>query len=190
MDSVSQGNLDKSEGHTNEAAGPRPAEAPEGGPRRAPGAVRRALRATVTQLSLLNHQVGGHLEMRQGDLYCLDLIDSYGPLSPTALARMAGLHPATMTGVLDRLERGRWIARGRDPGDRRGILVRVLAERRGEILRLYAGMNDALDGVCAGYTAEELELIAGFLTRTAEAGRVVTEDLGGDKHRITGDRSV
>ncbi len=187
MNSISQGNLDKSEGHTNGAAPPRPAK--RGGPRRAPAAVRQALRATVTQLSLLNHQVGGRLEMRPGDLYCLDLIDGHGPLSPTALARMAGLHPATMTGILDRLERGRWIARERDPADRRGILLRVLAERRAEILRLYAGMNDALDGVCAGYTAEELDLIAGFLIRTAEAGRAVTEELG-DKHRITGDRSV
>lgn len=177
MNSISQGNLDKSEGQANGAAPPR--SAPPAGSRRAPGAVRQALRATVTQLSLLNNQVGGRLEMRPGDLYCLDLIDSHGPLSPTALARMAGLHPATMTGILDRLERARWIARERDPADRRGILLRALGERRPEILRLYAGMNDALDRVCAGYTAEELDLIAGFLARIAEAGRAVTEDLGG-----------
>jgi DNA-binding MarR family transcriptional regulator len=187
MDSVSQGNLDKSGEQANGAAPRRSAE--RGGPRRAPAAVRRALRATVTQLSSLNHQVGGRLEMRPGDLYCLDLIDSHGPLSPTALARMAGLHPATMTGVLDRLERGRWIARERDPADRRGILLRAVGERRPEILRLYAGMNDALDRVCAGYTAEELDLITGFLTQTADVARAVTEELG-DKHRITGDRSV
>jgi DNA-binding MarR family transcriptional regulator len=35
-------------------------------------------------------------------------------LSPSVLARRAGLHPATMTGILDRLERGRWITRDRD----------------------------------------------------------------------------
>ena len=139
--------------------------------------VRQALRALVTQLSLLNQQVGGHLKMRPGDLYCLDLIDSHGPLSPTALARMAGLHPATMTGVLDRLERGRWIVRERDPADRRGVMVRVLAERRGDILRLYSPINDAIDRVCAEYTAAELDLIAGFLARATTAGQSATDEL-------------
>jgi DNA-binding MarR family transcriptional regulator len=138
------------------------------------------MRAVVTQLSLLNHQVGGHLELRPGDLYCLDLIDSQGPLSPTALARMTGMHPATMTGVLDRLERGRWIARERDPADRRGVVLRVLRERGAELLRLYSGMNDALDRICADYTPAELALIAEFLTRATAAGRAATEDLSRD----------
>ena len=56
--------------------------------------VREAVRTLVTQLSLLNQQVGAHLELRPSDLYCLDLIGTHGPLSPTALARMAGLQPA------------------------------------------------------------------------------------------------
>ena len=142
--------------------------------------MRQAMRAVVTQLSLLNQQVGGHLELRPGDLYCLDLIDSQGPLSPTALARMAGLHPATMTGVLDRLERGHWIARERDPADRRGVLLRVQRERGAEILRLYAGMNDALARICADYTPAELELIAGFLARATQAGQTATADLARD----------
>jgi MarR family len=43
---------------------------------------------------------------------CLDLITRHGPLSPSAPARRAGLHPATMTGILDRLERGGWVIEG------------------------------------------------------------------------------
>ena len=97
--------------------------------------VRQAVRGLVTQLTLLNQQVGGQLELRPGDLYCLDLIDSHGPLSPSAVSRLAGLHPATTTGVLDRLERGGWIARERDPADRRSVLLRVLDGRRGDISR-------------------------------------------------------
>ena len=45
----------------------------------------------------------------------LELINRLGPLSPSALAKEAGLHPATLTGILDRLERGGWLHRERDP---------------------------------------------------------------------------
>jgi DNA-binding MarR family transcriptional regulator len=141
--------------------------------------VRQALRALVTQLSLLNQQVSGHLELRLADIQCLDLIASRGPLSPTGLARLAGLHPATLTGILDRLERGRWITRDRDPADRRGVLIRPLRDRSAEMLGLYAGMSKAVDRICAGYDAAELDLIAGFLRRVTEAGHTATTELAG-----------
>jgi DNA-binding MarR family transcriptional regulator len=133
-------------------------------------AVRESLRDMSIQLALLNDRVGGRIQLKGSDLECLDLVRRQGPLSPSALARRAGLHPATMTGVLDRLERGGWIARDRDPADRRGVVVRALHGRGAEVFRLYAGMNAAMDQICAGYSDDELELLAGFLRRTAAAG--------------------
>jgi DNA-binding MarR family transcriptional regulator len=142
-------------------------------------AVKESLRELSIQLSLLNHQVGGRLDIRDGDLDCLELVNRHGPLSPSALARLAGLHPATMTGVLDRLERGGWVARERDTVDRRAVVVRALRDRGAEMIRLYAGMNGAMDQICAGYREDELELLADFLRRTAEAGRGAAGDLAG-----------
>jgi DNA-binding MarR family transcriptional regulator len=147
------------------------------GRRRRISALRQSLREMSTQLSLLNQQVGGHLELRPVDIHCLDLIATRGPLSPSALAHQAGLHPATLTGVLDRLERGRWISRDRDPADRRGVLLRMRPERGGEILGLYAGMNRSMDTICAEYSDAELDVIAGFLGRVAVAGRTATAEL-------------
>lgn len=91
--------------------------------------VRDSLRELSRQLSLLNHRVGARLDLKDVDLECLDLIAVHGPLSPSALARRAGLHPATVTGILDRLERGGWVTRDRDPdaADRRAVTVRGLA---------------------------------------------------------------
>lgn len=148
------------------------------GRRRRVIAVRQALRDLSTQLSLLNQQVSGQLSLRASDIQCLDLIGTSGPLSPTALARLAGLHPATLTGILDRLERGGWIARDRDPADRRGVLIRALPDRSRDILGLYAGMNTAVGKICADYADDQLELIAGFLRRVAGAGRAAAGELG------------
>ena len=62
--------------------------------------IRDGLRDLNVQLALLSQRVSGHLDLKGADLQCLDLIDTRGPLSPSALARLAGLHPATMTGVI------------------------------------------------------------------------------------------
>jgi DNA-binding MarR family transcriptional regulator len=145
--------------------------------RRLSQAIKDSLRDMSIQLSLLNHQVGGHVDLKGSDLECLDLIGRLGPLSPSALARRAGLHPATMTGVLDRLERGGWIVRERDQADRRGVAVRAVRSRGAEVFRLYSGMNAAMDQICARYADSELELLTGFLRHTAEAGRAAAEEL-------------
>jgi DNA-binding MarR family transcriptional regulator len=138
------------------------------------------LRDLRCQLSMLNRQVGAHLELKDVDMDCLDLIDRHGALSPTAAARLAGLHPATMTGVLDRLERAGWVTRAADPADRRAVTVRALRDRNRELYQLLSGMGSSMDEICAGYGEPELELIATFLTRTAAAGRDATRLLAAE----------
>jgi len=142
-------------------------------------AIKHSLRDLRIQLSLLNHRVGARVDLKDIDLDCLDLVARFGPLGPSTLARRAGLHPATLTGILDRLEGAGWVARGRDPSDRRAVVVQIKRERMAELLRLYGGMNSAMDEICAGYQESELELLAGFLRRTADAGQQATEELAG-----------
>ena len=141
--------------------------------------IKDSLRGLSSQLSQLNHQVSARVDLKDVDLHCLDLLARHGPLSPTALARRAGLHPATVTGILDRLQRGGWVVRDRDPdaSDRRAVTVRPMRERGAELYRLYSGMNASLDEICAGYTETELELLAGFLRRTTDAGQAAAADL-------------
>jgi DNA-binding MarR family transcriptional regulator len=145
--------------------------------RRLTTAVKESLRDLRVQLALLNHVVGTRVALKDVDLDCLDLVNRHGPLSPSAIAQRAGLHPATMTGIVDRLERGGWVVRERDGADRRAVLVRPLRERNAELLRQYAGMNGLMDELCAGYSEAELELLADFLRRAADAGRDATGEL-------------
>ena len=140
-------------------------------------AIRQTMRDLVVRLSLLTHQIGGRLDLKGTDLDCLDLIDRYGPLGPGALARRTGLHPATMTGIIDRLERGGWITRERDPNDRRAITIRLQRSRARQILRLFGGMNAEMARICASYTDDELAVIAGFLHRVADAAGTAAHEL-------------
>ena len=139
--------------------------------RRLTRAIKESLRELSNQLSLLNHHVGAHVELKDVDLDCLELINRHGPLNPSALARRAGLHPATMTGIL---------ARERDPSDRRAVVIRVRRDRGAELFRLYAGMNTSMDQICAGYSDDQLELLADFLRRTTDAGQTATDELAAD----------
>ncbi|HWO60060.1 MAG TPA: MarR family transcriptional regulator [Umezawaea sp.] len=146
--------------------------------RRTANSIKDSLRGLRVQLSFLNHRIGSRVALKDIDLDCLDLLSQQGPLSPTALSRLAGLHPATTTGVLDRLERGGWIARDRDPGDRRAVVVRVLPDRHAEVFEHYRGANKRMDDLLADYDAGQLEVIADFLTRATAVSRQATDDLG------------
>ena len=144
--------------------------------RRIAAELKRRFRDVNNQIALLSHHVSVRVELRDVDLDCLDFLAQHGPASPSALARRVGVHPATMTGVIDRLEKGGWIARQRDENDRRAVVVSARQDAIGEVFRHYEGMNAQLDAVCADYSPAELELIAGFLQKTADAGRRAVEE--------------
>lgn len=48
------------------------------------------MRVPCPQLTLLNDHVGSRLEIKDVDFDCLEVINRHGPLSPSALARLAG----------------------------------------------------------------------------------------------------
>jgi len=145
--------------------------------RRLVATVKESLRLARNQLSVFSRQVATRLELKDADLDCLDLIDRAGPLSPTALARLTGLHPATMTGILDRLERGGWVVRERAESDRRAVQIRSLRERQGQLYRMLAGMNRSIDEICADYSDAELAVVADFLRRATDAGQAAAKEL-------------
>lgn len=91
-------------------------------------------------------------------------------MSPRDITAATGIHPATLTGLLDRLEKGGWLARSADPADRRRVIVEAGTHRAGELARLYGPMSKSLTEICADYTDDELKTIVTFLAKAADAG--------------------
>ena len=60
------------------------------------------------------------------------------------------------------------------------MLIRARRERSAQIYRLYGGMNGAMDGILGRYAEAELEVLADFLRRTAQAGQAATVALAAD----------
>ncbi len=135
------------------------------------------LRELRIELAVLNHRVGAQIEIKDVDFDCLDVITRHGPISPSTLARRVGVHLATMTGILDRLERGGWIMRDRHESDRRAVLVQGVAAKQRDIVRLYDGMNRSLGEILDSYSDDEIDLIVDFLRRCTAAGQSATDRL-------------
>jgi len=145
--------------------------------------IQSLLRDLIGGLQHLNDVVGAEVQLNSGDLEVLDLVARYGPMSPSDVAASTGIHPATLTGVIDRLQDAGWVARVPDPDDRRRVRLEARRERAPELVRLYAPMNRSLSEICSGLSPAQLGVIRDFL----RDGSVATSDAvaGLQEHRAT-----
>jgi DNA-binding MarR family transcriptional regulator len=142
-------------------------------------AIFSGLRDLRVELVVLNHRVGKRVRLRDLDLDCLDIISRQGPISPSALAGRLGVHLATMTGVLDRLEQGGWVTRDRAPGDRRAVVLAAPPDRQREVYAQFNGMNTRMGQILAQYSDDQLDTIAEFLHQATAAGRASSDEIAG-----------
>lgn len=86
----------------------------------------------------------------------LRIVREYPHVSATELAALLHLHPSTMTGILQRLERKGLVVRERDPQDNRRIKLRVNAKAHKLIDRpdgtIESAIKAALQSVSASHT--------------------------------------
>jgi DNA-binding MarR family transcriptional regulator len=142
-------------------------------------AIQLYLRDLMAGLHQLNDAVGARVELRGPDLEILDLVARHGPLSPSEVAASTGVHPATLTGIVDRLEQRGWLTRVPDSDDRRRVRLEARRERGPELVGLYGPMNRSLSEICAALTPEQLQVVRDFLRDAAVAGSDAAEKVRG-----------
>jgi DNA-binding MarR family transcriptional regulator len=102
----------------------------------------------------------------------LDILLRGGPMTHAELGAATGLAPASVTGLIDRLERKGYAGRARHPEDARRVLVSADAARvYADLTPLLAPWADSLNELYARYTVSQLETICDFMTQAAARQR-------------------
>jgi DNA-binding MarR family transcriptional regulator len=117
------------------------------------------------------------------DLECLDLLVTGGPATAGQLGQRTGLSSGAVTGLIDRLERARFVRRKSDRNDRRKVLVEVRAERMEVLDAMFRPMNQAMTALLKQYSPEQLSEFADFLERASNASTECLSKLSQTKAR-------
>ena len=142
-------------------------------------ALQAASRISVTRTVRYQEAVAARLGIHPTDLNCLNLLQLHGPLTAGQLAEQVGLTKGgAITAALDRLERAELVARERDPGDRRRLVVRVRPEAIERVAPMMPG--DVWDEMYADYSDDELALVVEFTERSNALVQRLTDRLSRD----------
>ncbi|ROQ31711.1 DNA-binding MarR family transcriptional regulator [Streptomyces sp. PanSC19] len=107
----------------------------------------------------------------------LDLLERHGPLTAKELAEHSGLAPASVTGLVDRLERKGFVRRVKHPTDKRRVLIEPRPEKLAELAPLFDDWAREVHELYEEFTTEELATITRFLTGATERQRAATKRL-------------
>ena len=126
---------------------------------------------------LFHSTVASLLDLHPTDYKALGILDRFGPMSAGELARHSGLATASVTNLIDRLERKGFVSRTHDTSDRRRVVVQASVDRSAAD-RIFASTVRSLARLLDRYSSDELAVIADFLERNGARLREETQKLG------------
>jgi DNA-binding MarR family transcriptional regulator len=126
---------------------------------------------------LFHGSIASLLDLHTTDYKVLGILERLGPLSAGEIARRSGLAAASVTNLIDRLERKGFVQRVADPADRRRVMVEAVSDRLTNARSLFASTRRSLAQLLDRYSDRELAVIADFLHHNAERLRAETSKL-------------
>ncbi|GLI02151.1 MarR family winged helix-turn-helix transcriptional regulator [Phytohabitans aurantiacus] len=140
-------------------------------------ALHQAGRENSNAAVMFHAAVGARMGLNMTEEKSLDLLEREGALTAGEIAARTGLAPASVSGLIDRLERKGFVRRVRDNDDGRRVIVEMNREHVASFGTLFAGFVDGLEALYASYTNEQLHVILDFLRRSAAIQREATGEL-------------
>lgn len=117
---------------------------------------------------LFHGMLAARLGLHPTDYKTLGILQRLGPQSAGEIARHSGLATASVTNLIDRLERKGFVRRVADAADRRRVLVEPIEDRATAARTLFVSASRSLAQLLERYSVRELAVITDFLARNAE----------------------
>lgn len=136
-------------------------------------------RELSTAAVMFHTAVGALAGLSVTETKALEVIHRAGPLTPADLARHTGLAPASVTALLDRLERKQVARRVRHPTDGRRALVEIDPGHLARQQEVFADLVHRLEALAADFDEAELAAVVRYLRAAAAAQTEATRRLTG-----------
>lgn len=119
----------------------------------------RSLRRVIRAVDLYSRRLIAEYGLSGPQLQCLRQLEAHGPLPTGELAGAMSLSPATVCGILDRLEARGLVVRERQAHDKRRVVVRLSGDGHTVVERAPPSLQDSfLAKLRALPSAEQSEL--------------------------------
>jgi DNA-binding MarR family transcriptional regulator len=129
--------------------------------------------ATVLFHSVIAAQAG----LSATDMKTIDTLLRLGPITAGDLAEHTGLATASVTSLIDRLEKKGLVRRARDAQDRRRVIVEPVRERIAQGATVFGPIRQAFEDLLVNYSDAQLQTILDFMRRTSQRTREMTAAL-------------
>ncbi|MGE5624952.1 MAG: MarR family winged helix-turn-helix transcriptional regulator [Bacillota bacterium] len=126
------------------------------------------LRRIMRAMDVYSRQLSGSHGLTGPQMLCLREISMQGTLTTGALALAVALSPATLTGILDRLEVRGLVSRERRPEDKRRVLVSLTPLGQQMSQELPSPLQDRFGARLAELPPEEQSAIRRALEKVAK----------------------
>ena len=137
-------------------------------------------RALSTAAVLFHTALAAKVGLSATEEKTLDLLDRFGPLTAGELSHRMGFAPASVTGLVNRLEKKGFARRIADPEDRRRVRIERVPESLTRFVPLFTDLVMSLRELYDAYTTDQLEMILDFLVHATRRQQDATAKLTGD----------
>jgi DNA-binding MarR family transcriptional regulator len=139
-----------------------------------------ASRALSTETVMFHTAISEQRGLSTIEAKATDYLARFGPLTPKQLTQHSGLAPASVTALIDRLERKGVVKRTRHPQDRRKVLIELEQTYLKQAPPYWDYLISQARRLYERYSDEQLRLIVEYTTEAAQITHRATKRLTGD----------
>lgn len=134
-------------------------------------ALTRAIYESSSTAVFFHAAIAAQLGLGATEEKTLLILSGSGPLTAGEIAERTGLTTASVTSLIDRLERKGFVQRVRDTTDRRRVIVEPNETRLAELRQVFGSVQGAFTDLFDVYSDEQLATITDYLSRAVQRSR-------------------